>query len=452
MRSQLTGFPASRLWLLMVCALVVCAPAQVILPQIPPHTGQMPQERMVVVARKLNLGAKRADSEQPRTTANGAGLPGYYQCFERGCVYYSAKGGVRGVKGVIFTKFVAEGYERGPLGFPTTDEGACVPPPPSHNPNPRAYVPSASYQNFEGGSIIVAGAEAGGVATRFSERVGADGICDTRPPAPAPASSGRFRVTINGFACHRPTYDDASQSDGVDDEIYLKAYQILYDLTEHRSQLPAESSVMGDSNGFRERIRAGSGHNIFGGNGGFREGDPFPAGGRPWERTSAPGGDRPPLHIWEGELDGGRNALAIIPSIWEWDSPVHLNREIGNHYTRALAATVNDDGFASDVRRFITGGGSVTSIASGPNLRRLFDGVRMMKDTAGAGSRPVGMVDRGAYYAFAPRALVLTYDSAVRIATSNNNGLGPGVIQLDFRDDDALRGMYSLYIQVERLP
>ncbi|MCA1592612.1 MAG: hypothetical protein LC754_08190, partial [Acidobacteria bacterium] len=264
--------------------------------------------------------------------------------------------------------------------------------------------------------------------------------------------SARFRVTINGFACHRPTYDDASQSDGVDDEIYLKAYQILYDLTENRSQLPAESSVMGDTNGFPTRIRAGSGRSIVGGNGGFREGDTFPAGGRPWERAATPGGDRPPLHVWEGELDGGRDALVIIPSIWEWDSPVHLNREIENHYTRALAATVNDDGFASDVRRFITGGGLVTSLIVGGNLRRLFDGVRMMEDTAGAGSRPVGMVDRGAYYAFDPPALVLTYDSAMRIATSNNNDLGFGVMQLDFHDAAALRGIYSLYIQVERLP
>ena len=446
MRLRLTNFRICCLCLLLACASP--APAQVVPPkQAPPRLGQAPQERMEVIARELGLGAKRADSDQPRTTANGAGQPGYYQCFERGCVYYSGKAGVHGVKGVIFTKFVAEGYERGPLGFPTSDERACVPPPPSRNWNPRSYIPSASYQNFEGGSIIVAGAEAGGVAMRFSEPVGADGVCDTRPPAQAPATSGRFRVTINGFACQRPTYDDATQQDGVDDEVYLQAHATLFDLSTQYNQPGGRSRVMGDSNGFSDRIRAGSGHSIFGGNGGFREGDTFPAGGRPWVRSSAPNGDRPPLLIWEGELARGANAVLIFPSIWELD-PI---QSLETPYLNAIVTAWNDEGLAADVRRTIAATVSPWSRRN-DNLRRMFDGVRISKDALGdSKSRPVGMIDRGDHYAFDPVALVLTYEAAARIA-GGNNGFGPGVIQLDFRDDDRLRGLYSLYIQVEQLP
>lgn len=429
---------------LCACVLLpgaVTASAQIIRPSDAARVGLPPQERMEALARTLNLGAKRADSArpQPTTSGHGDGLRGFYQCFERGCVYYSAETDVRAVSGTIFIKFVADGYERGALGLPVSEEQACV--------QPAGF----RYQIFEGGRIVWNNVANTAATFRNPSRVGDGGNCQSLP-APASRGSARFRVTINGFACHRPTFDDASQSDGVDDEIYVKADPLLYDLVDRRSQLPAESSVMGDTNGFPGRIRAGSGHSIVGGNGGFSEGDTFPMGGRPWTRTSAPGDSQPPLRVWEGELAGGSNALVLIPSIWEWDSPVHLNREIGNHYTRALAATIDDGDFESEIRRIITGGGSVTSIVSAANLRRLFDGVRMMKDTAGAGSRPVGMVDRGAYYAFDPRALVLTYDSAVRIATSNNNGLGLGVIPLSFRDDDTLRGLYTLYIQVERLP
>lgn len=89
----------------LVClTLALSASAQVFLtPQkTPRRDGQMPRERMEVVARRLNLGAKRADSERPRTTQSGHGdrASGYYQCFERGCVYYGAGTGVHAVNSI----------------------------------------------------------------------------------------------------------------------------------------------------------------------------------------------------------------------------------------------------------------------------------------------------------------------------------------------------------------
>ena len=439
MRHQL-----STLLTLCTCVLLLSmanASAQVIRPGDAARVDQESrarQERMEALARTLNLGAKRADSArpQPTTSGHGDGLRGFYQCFERGCVYYSAENGVRAVSGVFLTKYVADGYERGALGFPTTEEQPCV--------QPTGF----RYQIFEGGRIIWNNVANAADTFRNPSRIGDGGNCTTSPATST--ESARFRVTINGFACHRPTYDDASQSDGVDDEIYVRANPVLYDLVTFRNQLPAESRVIGDTNGFPERVRGGSGHSIVGGNGGFHEGDTFPSGGRPWERTSTPNRDHPPLLIWEGELVSGRDALMIIPSIWEWDSPVHLNREIENYYTGALAPAYANADLVSEIRRRITtGGGTGTGLISS---RRQFDRVRMAKATAGAGSRPIGMVDRGEYFVFEPKILVLTYETARRFATSNPESFGRGVIQLVFRDDTTLRGSYSLYIQVEQLP
>jgi hypothetical protein len=170
-------------------------------------------------------------------------------------------------------------------------------------------------------------------------------------PLESLAAPHRFRVTINGFACHRPTFDDERQTDGVDDEVFIQADLSLFSTTEGMSNQPSvRSAVIGDSNGFPARIRGGSGSSIFGGNGGFHENDTFPAGGRPWERNSEPGNNRPPLLVWEGDLYWQRNALLIIPSIWEWDGDTSLEL---NRYVAALAATWSDSQIEAAMRRAI---------------------------------------------------------------------------------------------------
>jgi hypothetical protein len=276
------------------------------------------------------------------------------------------------------------------------------------------------------------------------------GGCSQTPSGTA----GRFRVTINGFACHRPTFDDARQTDGVDDEIFVQADMQLYDISGHTSGVrSAVSAVIGDTNGFPSRVRGGSGHSIFGGNGGFHENDTFPAGGRPWERHSDPARDRPPLLVWEGELRQSQNALLIIPSIWEWDGDVSLE---ANRYIAALASVWRSREIRERILRAIStrATGDARFTVGGPAFRRLFDEVRVSKRFPGdPKNRPIGMTEGGGdYYVFNPQGLVLTYDEASRVAARNIEGHGTGVFALEFRDHDELRGVYGLYLQVERLP
>lgn len=279
------------------------------------------------------------------------------------------------------------------------------------------------------------------------------GGCPPEVSTPAPtASSGRFRITINGFTCNHHTLDDAAQRDGVDDEIFVRADLSLYDRSTNRNQPGAESRVMGDSNGRPDRIRAGSGHNIFGGNGGFKDGDSFPTT-TPWLRTVAPQGDRPPLFVWEGQLARDDNALVLIPSIWEWDDgPTTLH---DTEWTRSIANTWTS--ISSDVQRIIArrGGSDPGSIRA--SLRTLFNNVALGKSLlgpffGGPTHRPVGMDDRGDRYGYQPEALVLTYDAADRIARTVTPGRGAGIIQLNFTDHPDLQGNYTLFIQVERVP
>ena len=267
------------------------------------------------------------------------------------------------------------------------------------------------------------------------------------PDSGGQAPRERFRITINGFECRRPTFDDVTQRDGVDDEVFVKADLSLYNLFGPQNQASVKSAVIGDTNGFAERVRGGSGHSIFGGNGGFIERDTFPAGGTPWQRITEPSRNRPPLFVWEGELGSGQNALLFIPSIWEWDRDVSLE----NHYRASLAAVRNDRGIQSALRTAISTRRDIDFSALN-RLRDMFGPVRVSKTFLGdPKNRPVGMIDRGGdSYVFRPPVLVLTYEKASLIAQSNN-GLGRGVIQVEFRDDDELQGSYSLYIQVEML-
>ncbi|ACL42398.1 LGFP repeat protein (plasmid) [Pseudarthrobacter chlorophenolicus A6] len=87
------------------------------------------------------------------TLTNG----GKYQTFQGGAIYWTPATGAHISKGGIRSAWAQHGYERGPLGYPTTDEFG---------------VPGGIRQNYQGGSILwssFTGARSliGGMATKY---------------------------------------------------------------------------------------------------------------------------------------------------------------------------------------------------------------------------------------------------------------------------------------------
>ncbi|MGN6034883.1 N-acetylmuramoyl-L-alanine amidase [Brevibacterium casei] len=86
--------------------------------------------------------AHRAQTGEPTGTERSLSNPdGAYQHFTKGTVYWSSATGAHLNKGGIRTAYGAIGYEKGRLGFPTSDEVTFK------------YRSNAVYQNFAGGII-----------------------------------------------------------------------------------------------------------------------------------------------------------------------------------------------------------------------------------------------------------------------------------------------------------
>jgi hypothetical protein len=134
----------------------------------------------------------------------------------------------------------------------------------------------------------------------------------------------RYRVSVIGLWAARQTYDNPLQLDGKGDEIYLAAHVAHIDTTREDvvEHAVLRTDVMGDVKGYRDRIRIGSA-NGEGGSGGIVSGDRLP------DRTLTSAGAKRndsafPFVLFEGELVPGASALAITPTIWEWDANAEL--------------------------------------------------------------------------------------------------------------------------------
>ena len=427
-----------------------------------------PRAQMEALARKLGLGANRSDSPEPRATTSVKKTAGFYECFERGCVYASPSG-VYAVSRALFQRYVDEGAEHKRLGFPIGNESSCS--------NPLG----SRYQDFEGGRVVWnngSGAtairtvpnaadpancevmalpiqpESASLATPLQEaRPAETPSLGIYPGTPAGPSSGRFRVTLNGFFVSHETNDHALEVDGKHDEVYIVADIAEFDATggiASRSSL--QSRVLGDIQGFEDapaRLPAGSASSL----GGLKTGDNVP-GDDPWRRTRTPGSSRPPLLLWEGTLTRGERGVVIVPTIWEWDGPTDVliayRRSMVGSLARAVRAFSINERNADLLLAPLTGG---------PGTERIVG----FEPTGNAADRPIGMnVAAGSFLAaspdqqgrewFTPKRLLLTYDMARDAATSTTRGFGPGVVPIVYQDHADLAGNYVLYVQIEALP
>ena len=274
---------------------------------------------------------------------------------------------------------------------------------------------------------------------------------------------GYYRVTVTGYTCNRQTADDPLQRDGVDDEVRIIA--VTYELTATTDQAAhplgfylnpgvVASAVMGDTNNHPDRVQGGSGHNIFGGNGGLHTGDSFPDE-TPWSpsplflrRRDVQLNQRPPMVVWQGGLYRGLSAVIIVPTIWEVDEQGGPGRTPDRTWAPAIGY---DESLTQAIAKLATDPkADYASVVArvGETFGRPF---AIPKQAAGEPrDRPVGMRDRGGDYVFRPDVRVLTYDEAEALSRRNFNGAA-GVFPVSYRDDGALNGDYTLYLKVERL-
>ena len=259
------------------------------------------------------------------------------------------------------------------------------------------------------------------------------------PPAAVPAS-GKYRVTITGFRVNRETYDTFLETDGKGDEIRLTAsVQALGPDGEMVGEAKTLTTpTYGDVNNFPSRIQAGSRSD----KGGLKTGDTFPSGD-PSVRHEAPSVDRLPMIAWEGELRTGQNGVAIAPVVWELDED------------DVLRSPLNGLGAAAKLARTI---GPIASLVPGMGL--LAKGSAAIAGVAQSvansvkehGNRQVGLVAQGRGYQFTPQVLLLTTATAEALLAGRGGARSPGVIELRYRDAEDLKGDYSVYLQIERIP
>jgi Bacterial Ig-like domain len=265
-------------------------------------------------------------------------------------------------------------------------------------------------------------------------------------------NEGKFRVTLTGFTVNHQTWDNATRLDGNDDEVYVR-YDTRLVNNEATTLLASNdrTKVMGDTNAYPERVKAGSGSSLFfGATGGLRTGDSFPTD-NPWEQSGNLM-DRPPIKLFEGTLTEGKTGVAITPTIWEWDGGTdmftlwgNLVAENGPEIAQAVANIIN----GPSVPGIPTYGDFIkTNLETGlPALFKLSSGI-----VGQAKDRPIGLTQTEGGYNFTSKSMVLTYETAT-LATQNELGSkGPGVLAIDFQDSaDIGSGQYTAYIKVERV-
>lgn len=266
---------------------------------------------------------------------------------------------------------------------------------------------------------------------------------DAAPPAVV--TSGKYRVTLVGFRVNHETYDTPLETDGKGDEIRLSTS--VQELGPNGEYVGAPRTlttpVYGDVNNFPSRIQAGSRSD----RGGLKTGDTYPANTDPEVRHEAPRSDRLPLLLWQGQLDAGKNGVAIAPTVWEIDS--------GDVLTAPLlgGAAGNVIGLAQFAGKL----GPLASLAPGLGmLGKATSGLSgIVANISGAlkrfGNRPVGATTVGVNLQYAPQVVILTTGTAEAVL-AGKAGIRPGVIEVRYHDSPGLDGDYSVYLQVERIP
>lgn len=194
--------------------------------------------------------------------------------------------------------------------------------------------------------------------------------------------------------------------------------------------------------------------------GGIKEGDAYPAASSS-NYIDQPITDRIatiPFVVYEGTLTEDENQAIVVPTIWEWDG-----KEDGwNIFLHTVAGWGISDlaniqvGFIAD--NFNYSDNTKTQYRLLGNIFYTFNGedassrVTLTKNIIGdPKDRPVGMYDAGSTFSFRPIAMKLGYKEAEQLCKLDVLGVGNGIFKIDYVDDPALQGNYSLFFKIEKL-
>ena len=257
-------------------------------------------------------------------------------------------------------------------------------------------------------------------------------------------TSGKYRVTLVGFRVNHETYDTPLETDGKGDEIRLStSVQELGPNGEYvGAARTVTTPVYGDVNNFSSRVQAGSRSD----KGGLKTGDTYPANVDPAVRHEEPRGDRLPLLLWQGELQTGKNGVAIAPTVWEIDSGDVLRVPLVG-MGGAVIGVANVARTIGPIAALIPGVGLLSKAA----VAATGAGANIAASAKESGNRPVGTTTAGSNLQYAPQVVILTTGTAEAVL-AGKAGSRPGVIEVRYHDAPGLNGDYSVYLQVERIP
>lgn len=266
------------------------------------------------------------------------------------------------------------------------------------------------------------------------------------PPRPPEPGEARYRVTLNGYFVNNQTVEGLRTVDGRGDEVFVISHvgRVASNGAFTRIMWGVSPSVtMGEvpSNA----TRAGS---VMPASGGLQSGDGFPTQ-TPWIQGSRLNAVTPPARLFEGNLrTDNRDAIFIIPTIWEYDrvDDQDLTGDYGselNEATSALAARIVSD-IIRTPQPLVLG----SFLRSDPEWTRINNAVYLNYGVPQ--DRPIGMNLMGTRYGYNAKVLVLTSDAADFIARTDF-GKGPGIVPVQYVDHPSLGGDYTMFLQVERV-
>lgn len=265
----------------------------------------------------------------------------------------------------------------------------------------------------------------------------------------------QYGVAIIGFKCIHETKDDMLEGDGKRDEVFF-LHQVQrvsgIDGKVVSSENSRTSRVMGDTNGFPGRIRAGTGDGP-NGRGGIRSSDQFPAVIPVGLNHDSPkNDDYPPYKIGEYELaEGTGDTYFITVTLWEWDSGQSIVKDMTN-WLATIDTTYGKT--AKDIFTKVYPPNAVIFDAVSLGIQTL----KTIVDIAGTSeSRPIGLAPASnqagnkLWGKNSPMVIALNYESAEYLCAQDDVGMGRGVLSHTLMDDPRLEGHYEIYLKFYKI-